>query len=84
MNSQNDRKKNDFKILVDQKPFDWPEQFITGIQIKELAGTDMSYGVWLKINGPGEDAPIGDDEQFDLSQPGREHFFTGPTQTTEG
>ena len=84
MNSKNNKRKNGFKILVDHKPFYWLEQFISGIQIKELAEADMSFGVWLKVNGPGEDIPIGDDEQFDLSQPGREHFFTGPTQTTEG
>ena len=70
--------------MVDQKPYDWSEQFITGTELKGLASVDMSYGVWLKVNGPGEDIPIGDDEQFDLSQPGREHFFTGPTQTVEG
>lgn len=73
-----------FKILIDQKPFEWPDQFITGAQIKQLAGVDMSYGVWLKVHGPGEDQPIGDQEQVDLSDPGREHFFTAPTQTTEG
>ncbi len=84
MNSKNDKEKNGYKILIDQKPFNWPEQFITGIQIKELVNVDMNFGVWLKVNGPGEDIPVGDDEQFDLSHPGREHFFTGPTQTTEG
>lgn len=84
MLNNNTSKDHLFKIMIDQKPFDWPHQFITGAQIKQLAGVDMSYGVWLKVHGPGEDLPIGDQEQVDLSKPGREHFFTGPTQTTEG
>ena len=78
------QKHHVFKIMIDQKPYDWPNQFITGAQIKQLAGVDMSYGVWLKVHGPGEDLPVGDQEQVDLSEPGREHFFTAPTQTTEG
>ena len=82
---QEDKSKRDkWPIMIDQKPFDWTEQFITGAQIKELVGVDMSYGVWLKVHGPGEDQEIGDQEQVDLSQPKREHFFTAPKQTTEG
>lgn len=84
MNDVKKTKDQIFKILVDQKPYDWPDQFITGSQIKTLAGVDTSYGVWIKVSGPAEDLPVGNDDQVDLSKPGREHFFTGPTQTTEG
>lgn len=27
-----------YKILIDQKPFDWDKQFITGAEIKRLGG----------------------------------------------
>lgn len=77
-------KENIFKIMVDQKPFDVVNQFITGLEIKKLVGTPANYGVWLKVNGPNPDKEIADDEQVDLSQPGREHFFTGAKSTTEG
>ena len=73
-----------FKILIDQKPFDVDEQFVTGVMIKSLVGVQANYGVWLKSNGPGPDKEIGDNEQIDLAQPGREHFFTGSKTTTEG
>lgn len=73
-----------FKISIDRKPYDWDKQFITGLEIKQLAKIDLSYGVWLKVTGPGEDMFIEDRQQVDLAQPGRDHFFTGPTQTTEG
>jgi len=77
-------KENIFKIMVDQKPFDVENQFITGLEIKKLVGVSANYGVWLKVNGPNPDKEIADDEQVDLSQPGREHFFTGAKSTTEG
>lgn len=73
-----------FKILVDQKPFEVEGQFITGAQIKSLVNAPANYGVWLKVSGPGHDKEIADNEQVDLDQPGREHFFTGAKNTTEG
>lgn len=78
------KQEKKYKILIDQKPFDVDEQFITGAQIKSLVGAPSNYGVWLKVNGPDDDKEIKDNEQVDLAQPGREHFFTGSTTTTEG
>lgn len=76
--------KEKYKILINQKPYEVDNQFITGAQIKALAGSPANYGVWLKVNGPDPDKEIGDNEQVDLGQPGREHFFTGARTTTEG
>lgn len=73
-----------FKIMIDQKSFEIEGQFITGAQLKSLVGAPPSYGVWLKVNGPGQDKEIANNEQVDLAQPGREHFFTGSVNTTEG
>ena len=75
---------NEYKIIIDNKPFEHPRQFITGREVKEYVKAPSDYGVWLKVRGPGKDKEIGDNEQVDLSQPGREHFFTGPKVTTEG
>lgn len=77
-------KEKKYKILVDQQPFDVDEQFITGSEIKALVNAPANYGVWLKVNGPAPDRQIADDEKVDLSEKGREHFFTGSTTTTEG
>lgn len=73
-----------FKIMIDQKSFEVEEQFITGSQIKTKISVPANYGVWLKVNGPDPDKEIADNEQVDLAQPGREHFFTGAKTTTEG
>lgn len=80
----NKNKPEVYKILVDQKPFDWQNPTITGLQLKNLVGAKINACVWLKVNGPHDDQPVGDNEAIDLTQPGREHFFTGECQTTEG
>jgi hypothetical protein len=72
-----------YKLIVDQRPYEWPEKFITGSQIKTLGGVDQGYGVWQQVPGP-NDPEIGDDQKVDLSQPGTERFFTGKKTTTEG
>lgn len=73
-----------FKIIVDQKPHDWPKQFITGLEVKRLAGVDpKAFDAWLDVPGP-EDELIDDDKKVDLSRPGVEKFFTGKKTTTEG
>lgn len=76
--------ENIFKIMIDNKPYDHENELITGRELKEIGKVDSSYGVWLKVNGPDEDKEINNDESIDLSQPGREHFFTGPKTLTEG
>lgn len=72
-----------FKLIIDHRPFEWPEPYITGAQIKKLAGVDPSYGVWQELPGP-EDPPVEDDQKVDLQEPGRERFFTGKKTTREG
>ena len=73
-----------YKIIVDRRPHDWPEPFITGAQIKQLAGVDHStFDAWQDVPGP-EDKLIGDTEQVDLRSLPVERFFTGKKTTTEG
>jgi hypothetical protein len=73
----------EFKISVDQRQHDWPRPTITGRELKLLAGVDLSYGVWQQLPGP-DDPEIADDQEVDVSVPGKEKFFTGKKTTTEG
>ena len=70
-------------IVIDHKPFRWDKPAITGAEIKQLAGVDPSFGVWMELPGP-EDPPVEDDEAIDLTTPGVERFFTGKKETREG
>jgi len=73
-----------YKILIDHKPHDWPKPTITGAEIKQLAGVDVStYEAWQDVAGP-EDRPVGDDEGVDLTPNGNEKFFVVKKATTEG
>lgn len=82
--AKDDSKDESFQIIVDQKPHKWLEPFITGLQIKRLAGVDpATYDAWQDVRGP-EDVLLNDDTKVDLRKPGTERFFTGKKTTTEG
>lgn len=84
MSTDKEHHDKSFHIIVDQKPHNWPEQFITGLEIKNLAGVDPStYDAWQDVPGP-EDILLGNNDRADLSEPGTERFFTGKKTTTEG
>jgi hypothetical protein len=77
-------RKNHSRSIVDRKPHKWPEPFITGAQIKRVAGVDLAtFDAWQDVPGP-EDILVGDHEKIDLRKPGTERFFTGKKTTTEG
>ena len=76
--------KDEYQIIIDNRPHRWPDPTITGAQLKELAGVDAaSFDVWQNVTGP-EDVQISDTSTVDLTKPGAERFFTGKKTTTEG
>ncbi|UPZ17983.1 multiubiquitin domain-containing protein [Flavobacterium humidisoli] len=64
------------KFTVNGKLFDWPEQFINGKQIREIAGIDADDKIYLDNKKPYLDNLIEDDEQVDLARPSIERFYT--------
>lgn len=73
-----------FRFTLDGRRFEWGLPFITGLQLKRLAGVDPnSYGVWL-AQRVGDDRLIANAEKVDLTTEGVERFFTGIDTTTEG
>ncbi len=72
----NNKVQEPFKILINNQPFDWSKQFITGIEVRTLGQITMEYYVYLKVNGQGGDILITDELQTDLSNPGREQFYS--------
>jgi hypothetical protein len=84
MNTTNDNAKKVYKIMIDNKPFDWEHRFIKGAEIRSLGNIPVGYQIFLKVNGPAEDELIEDEASVDLSQPGREHFYGCKPNTTNG
>ena len=77
-----------FKLIVNKVPKGWPNQFITGSQIKTLAGSPADWVVNQIVPGPGEDPEVADAQQVDLeekaSPPGVKRFTTRKPTTTPG
>ena len=64
------------KFTVDGKLYEWPEQFITGSQIREVAGIDADDKIFLDNKKPYLDNLIEDSEVVDLARPSIERFYT--------
>jgi hypothetical protein len=77
-----------YKLIVGKEPKDWPEQFITGSQILQLAGSPADWVVNELVPGPGEDPEISPDQKVDLdlkAEPeGVKKFQTRKPKTNPG
>lgn len=81
MNETKDPKPQRFKFSVDNKAFESEQSQLTGAQVKALAQIDPTFGLFLEGRGKDPDQPVVDGDTVDLSQPGREQFYTVPPAT---
>ena len=70
-----------FKFFVDGQPFDYHDQFITGEQIRRLAGVDKHLRLFQGEPAGAKasvhpDRPVLRDQSVNLGQPGEERFYT--------
>jgi Multiubiquitin len=78
------KKNHEYKFIIDNKHHVWPEQYISGLQLKQAAGVDpATYSVYMRVPGA-EDPEIADGQKVELSTTKEEVFFTGKKHTTEG
>jgi hypothetical protein len=77
-----------YKLIVNKDEKDWPERYIKGRQILELARSPSDWVVNELVTGPGEDPEIGPDQSVDLdfeSEPkGIKKFQTRKPKTNPG
>lgn len=66
------------KFIVDGKIYEWPDQFITGKQIRDIAGIDDDDKIFLDNRKPYIDNLIENEEEVDLARPSIERFYTVP------
>jgi len=80
--------QHEYGLIVDKQPKKWPEQFITGGQIKGLANSPADWVVNEIIHGPGEDPEIADGQAVDLAlvdpPAGIKRFITRKPTTSPG
>lgn len=84
MKKEEEKEKKVFKYSIDNKPKESTNQFITGAEIRQAGNVPADYSIFLKINGPGDDELIEDNEKADLSKPGRDHFYSSKRNTNNG
>lgn len=72
------RTDRSFRILIDDRTFEWGARRVTGATLKRLAGVRVhSHDVW-QVATHGEDRAIGDREFADLAAAGVERFVIKP------
>ena len=81
-NAGQGHKGNHLKLKINGKMYEWNEQYITGIQIKELDGTPSEDEIFLAVKKPWDDELIGNDASVNLARPEIEHFFSVKQEKT--
>lgn len=78
----------DFKLIVNKDEKKWADQFITGAQILQLAGSPADWVVNQLVPGSGEDPEIGTAQRVDLDLQAEPHgvkrFQTRKPKTNPG
>lgn len=76
-NKQGDENKT-LRITINDKKYDWPNQYITGAEIRKLAQIPETDEVYLSVKKPWEDELITKETRVNLARPEVEHFFSEP------
>lgn len=79
--TQKDQRRS-YRLFVDGKSYEWPEQFISGVQLRELAHIEPNVGIFLEEHGHDKpDVQITDSSSINLAESGVDKFYTVPPAT---
>jgi len=68
--------KNALLLKINEKQFEWYQEYITGAEIRKLGNIDADDEIFLSIKKPWEDEPISNDTKVNLARPEIEHFYS--------
>lgn len=63
------------QLIVEGKNYSWHQQYITGAEIKKIAGLPEDSDLYLSIPDLWDDEPISNESKVDLARPEIEYFF---------
>ena len=63
------------KFIIEGKKYETYDQYITGAELKQLAGIPLDTELFLSISKPYKDELIDNDKQVNLARPEMEYFF---------
>ncbi|MBS1578040.1 MAG: multiubiquitin domain-containing protein [Bacteroidetes bacterium] len=73
---KNEHGKHVLHLTINGKQYEWPQQYITGAEIRKLGNIPPVEDVFLAIKKPWEDEPIVDDTRINLARPEIEHLYS--------
>lgn len=62
-------------ISIEGEMYEWNKQYITGAEIKQLAGIAMDKELYLSLSDPWDDELIENEKKINLARPGIESFL---------
>jgi hypothetical protein len=71
----NTQEKVPLKFVIEGKEYETCEQYITGLELKQLAGIPLESELFLSISKPYDDELIENDMRVNLARPEKEYFF---------
>lgn len=74
MNSNLINKKAPY-LIIEGKEYPWDKQFVTGAEVRSLAGIAVDAEVYLSLEGLSDDELIQNDTKVDLNRTDKEHFY---------
>ncbi|SDD77482.1 multiubiquitin domain-containing protein [Niabella drilacis] len=63
------------QLVIEAKGYSWSKQYITGVELKQLAGIPLDTDLYLSVQKPYSDELIENEKQVNLARPEIEHFF---------
>lgn len=64
------------ELTIDGKKYSWHHQYITGLEIRNLAGISEDKNIYLVVKKPWEDELIKDETRVDLALEKIDHFIS--------
>jgi hypothetical protein len=71
----NTQAKVPLKFIIEGKEYETRNQYMTGTELKQLAGIPLDTELFLSISKPYEDELIENDTRVNLARPETEYFF---------
>lgn len=65
-----------FKLKINEIVFEWPNQYINGLEIRRLGQIAEDAELFLAVHHHKEELTIENSTEVDLGRSGIEHFFT--------
>lgn len=81
-NAGQGHKENHLKLKINGKMYEWNEQYITGLEIKQLGGIPFEDEIYLAVKKPWDDELINNDSRVNLARPEIEYFFSEKKEKT--